>query len=114
MSLLPNIFTRVTTTNTWTEIAGATKGLAGAGATDEAELDVLAQNWAASDATILFAVTANSTAPASDDAAFFRTIKGQDEIIQLQAVLIGTQHLWLKSTQNDTRVNVTGSKKEAV
>lgn len=111
-SFIPNELTRVTSTATWTEVAGATKGLSGFSTGDVAEIDVFVQSWNATDATVLFAVTSNSTAPAADTDAFYRVVLSENGIAQLQAILTETEHLWVKSDQTDVRVNITGSKED--
>lgn len=102
-------FTRITSAATWTEVAGSNKGLNGFSTNDVAELDVLIQNWDADDATILVAITSDDQEPASDDVATLREVKKENEKIQLQVILKGAAHLWVKSDQTDTRVTVSGT-----
>ena len=108
----PNIFTRATVSNTWTEIAGATKGLAGG--VIEAELDAVVVNWAESPATVLIALTSDDTPPASDDVAIRRVALAKDGLVPFSVVVTGNEHLWIKSDQPDARANVVGRKKESV
>lgn len=112
-TFIPNTFTRITAANTWTEVAGATKGLAG-GVT-VAELDGVIVNWATSAAEVLIAITADSTPPASDDVAIRPISLAADRGFEpFDAVLTGDEHIWVKSDQTDTRVNIVGSKEAVV
>lgn len=105
--------TRITAAATWTEVAGATKGLTGFNAdNDTASLDVLIQNFDADPNTVLVAITATSTAPAADTDANYSEVLDNLGKLQLDVLLKNTQHLWVKSDQTDTRVLVTGYKEE--
>lgn len=101
--------TRITSAGTWTEVCGATKGLSGFASGDVAHIDFLAQNMDVDDATILVAITATSSQPSADTDAFLVQVKAQYATIQLKLILTGTQHLWVKSDQTDTRVLVQGA-----
>lgn len=107
-----NVFTRITAADTWTEVAGATKGLAGAGAGDNAELDVYVQNFDAANVTVHYQVTPTSTAPTSDDDTFATASLAENGTAQLAAILTGTEHLWIKNDGVDLRVNVSGTRED--
>lgn len=103
--------TRVTATGTWTEILGATKGLSDfTDINDQVYADALIVNFATDDATILVALTDDDTPPAADTDAIVGDIKSQYGRLPLQLLVTGTQHVWIKSDQNDTRALVTGFK----
>lgn len=107
-----NQFTRITSSGTWTEVLGSNKGLAGFASGDNAEADVLIQNWSGSLNTVLVAVTSSSSAPNADTEAFYTAELLDNGFVELKAVLTGTEHLWVKSDQTDTRVNVSGVKED--
>lgn len=112
---ISNQYTRITSASTWTEVAGSNKGLNGFASGDVAELDVLIQNWSASLNTVEVAITATSSAPASDTEFFKQKLAGAEnsgDFTQLQVILTGAEHLWVKSDQTDTRITVSGTKED--
>ena len=108
---------RVTTTSTWTELAGASGTDKTAIASGQRGfLDLTISNWHASNSNVvLLAVTADATAPSADTEAFLKhTLSAQAEgsnnhILLLERVYLPSDaHIWLKSDQDDTRVLVNG------
>lgn len=105
-------FTRITTANTWTEVAGPNKGLPNFAGNDVAELDVLIQNFTATPAVIDVAITSTNTQPAANTESVSRRLNGlrtTGDTLQLQNILKGTEVLWVRSDRTDTHVTVTGS-----
>lgn len=112
---IANQFTRITSASTWTEVAGATKGLSGFASGDVAELDVLIQNWVANNNTVEVAITATSSAPSANTESLKRVLAAAEssgDYFQVQIILTGTEHLWVKSDQTDTRVTISGTKED--
>lgn len=107
--------TRITAANTWTEVCGATKGLA---AGFEGLIDIAIANWATANATVLVAITDTSTAPSADTAADWTRVLNPAPTAPtssgyecyLEGLLLRDgNHLWVKSNQTDTRVAVAGT-----
>jgi len=109
---IANQYTRITAAATWTEVAGSNKGLSGFASGDVAELDVLIQNWDADENLVEVAITATSSSPGSNVESYKKKLAAAEEsndFAQLQFILTGTEHLWVKSDQTDTRITVSGT-----
>lgn len=115
---LGEIQTRITTSATWTEVLGNTKGLAGGlGANDLAYADLVVTNHdTTNDAVILIAITSNSTPPAADTDAIWQITlaanAGTSQSEQFAPLLSGDAHVWVKATAAtvDVRVLAVGTK----
>jgi hypothetical protein len=104
--------TRITSADTWTEVAGATKGVT---AGHKADIDFIVTNLDADANNVLIAITATSTAPSADTDAFTKVTLSalaagaSSHIFTGERLLLpSSHHLWVKSDQTDTRVMVSG------